>query len=575
MNPNESRKLARIAGLCSLVLLVFGIAPVVFGLPISLTRAPLLALFIVTNLVGGIGLLIASIVWNLDGLRTLVTARSSRMASNAAVYSAAVVGILVLVNVLATRHSHKWDLTESKLFTLAPQSQKVLDGLANEVVLRAFWRKPEQDQVKDLLANYERASKKVKVLFVDPVEDPAAAKQFEITQERTLHIQSGTDQVRITEPTEEKITNGIIKVSGGEAKTIYVLKGHGEPELEDVAAPHGYGYLKKALEDEHYKVQDLLLMTKGEVPADASLVIAAPTRPLLDVEIQALERYLDRGGRLFALLEPKWDESSHQIVHTGLEEMLKKRGINVNDNLVLDVELQLFAGPKIGAAPGAESYGTHPITENMKEVTFYGDFVREVRPNPDTPGATLTTLVRTSANSWAESDVAGVFERGAAGRDAADLTGPISIATAYERKTPAEAKKDAADGASDPADAAKAGAEGAAKSAKSDGDKSGEDSADSKSKDILTRIVAFGDADWVDNGQITRFAPNQDLALNAVGWLVDRGDLISIRPKKSKVAQLALTPAQTQAIFVASVFLLPELLLLAGLAVWQSRKWTV
>ena len=216
MNPNESRKLARVAGLCSLVLLVFGIVPVVFGLPISLERAPLLALFIVANLAGGVLLLGASVVWNLEGLRELVTARSSRMASNAAVYSAAVVGILVLVNVLAIRHSHKWDLTEEKQFTLAPQSDKVLAGLTTDVTLRAFWRKAEQEQVKDLLANYERASKKVKVEFIDPVEDPASAKQFEISQERTLHVQSGNDQVRITEPNEEKVTNAIIKVSGGE-----------------------------------------------------------------------------------------------------------------------------------------------------------------------------------------------------------------------------------------------------------------------------------------------------------------------------------------------------------------------
>ncbi len=72
------------------------------------------------------------------------------------------------------------------------------------------------------------------------------------------------------------------------------------------------------------------------------------------------------------------------------------------------------------------------------------DFVREVRPNPDTPGATVTTLVRTSANSWAEPDVAGVFDRHQASREKDDLSGPISIATAYERKTPAEAKKDEA-----------------------------------------------------------------------------------------------------------------------------------
>ncbi len=553
MNPNESRKLARVAGLCSLVLLVFGIVPVVFGLPISLERAPLLALFIVANLVGGILLLGASVVWNLEGLRSLLTARSSRMASNAALYSGAVVGILVLINVLAIRHSHKWDLTEAKQFTLAAQSEKVLDGLTKDVTLRAFWRKAEQEQVKDLLTNYQRASSKVKVEFIDPVEDPASAKQFEIGQERTLHVQSGDDQVRITEPSEEKVTNAIIKVSGGEAKAVYFLKGHGEPELEDIASPRGYGFFKKALEDEHYKVSDLLLMTKGEVPSDAALVVAAPSRPLIDVEIQALEKYLDRGGRLLALLEPTWDTNEHKLVETGLEGLLRKRGIAVNDNLVLDLELQLFAGAKIGVAPGAESYGTHPITENMKEVTFYGDFVREVRPNPDTPGATVTTLVRTSSNSWAEPDVAGVFDRHQASREKDDLTGPISIATAYERKTPGEATTDGSDGEKKDGEAAQ-GDEG-------------------KGKDVITRIVAFGDEDWVDNGQITRFAPNQDLALNAVGWLVDRGDLISIRPKKSKVAQLALTPAQTQAIFVASVFLIPELLLLAGLAVWQNRKW--
>ncbi len=560
MNPNESRKLARVAGLCSLVLLLFGIVPVLFGLPISLERAPLLALFIGLNLVGGVVLLVSSIVWNLEGIRTLFTARSSRMASNAVLYSAFSIGVLVLLNVLAVRHSHKWDLTESKLFTLAPQTQKVLDGLKQDVHVRAFWRKAEQDQVKDLLNNYKHASPKVVVEYLDPIEDPAAAKQFEITQERTLHIQSGNDQVRITEPTEEKITNAIIKVSGGEAKVVYVLKGHGEPDVGDSTSVKGYGFFKKALEDEHYRVDELLLMTKGEVPADASLVIAAgPQRPYLPEEIQALEHYLDRGGRLFALCEPVWDPAAKKLVDTGIEDILKKRGINANDNLVLDVELQLFSGPRIGLAPGAESYGTHPITENMKEVTFYGDFVREVRPNPDSPGATVTTLVRTSPNSWAETDLEAIYDRHQASHDKDDLSGPISIAAAYERKTPADAKK-----SGDP-DAAKDAAD----------DKKDDDKKDDGKKDLVTRIVAFGDSDWVDNGQLTRFAPNQDLALNAVGWLVDKGDLISIRPRKSKVAQLALNSAQTQVIFVASVFLLPEILLLAGLAVWQNRKWTV
>jgi gliding motility-associatede transport system auxiliary component len=64
---------------------------------------------------------------------------------------------------------------------------------------------------------------------------------------------------------------------------------------------------------------------------------------------------------------------------------------------------------------------------------------------------------------------------------------------------------------------------------------------------------------------------NRDLLLNSVSWLIGEEGLMSIRPRTIRASRVQFTAEQGTAIFYLSVLILPELLLIAGLAVWWRR----
>jgi ABC-type uncharacterized transport system involved in gliding motility auxiliary subunit len=85
------------------------------------------------------------------------------------------------------------------------------------------------------------------------------------------------------------------------------------------------------------------------------------------------------------------------------------------------------------------------------------------------------------------------------------------------------------------------------------------------------QIVVFGDADFASNGYFN-LSGNGDLFLNTVNYLTGEEQLIAIRPSKSPVRPLSLTPAQARVLFWVPMILLPVLVILAGMIVWRARR---
>jgi ABC-type uncharacterized transport system involved in gliding motility auxiliary subunit len=90
-------------------------------------------------------------------------------------------------------------------------------------------------------------------------------------------------------------------------------------------------------------------------------------------------------------------------------------------------------------------------------------------------------------------------------------------------------------------------------------------------KDVQSRLVVFGSTEFVDNKFLNNLY-NRDLMLNAVNWAVGEDKQISIRPRSVRASRVALTSDQVTRIFYLSVLILPELLLLVGIAVWNRRR---
>src|SRR5262245_63407106 len=369
--------------------------------------------------------------------------------------------------------------------------------------------------------------------MVDPDKEPTLAEQMKITTVPSLHIQYGKESFVVTQPTEETITNGIIRVTRPGKKIVYFTEGFGEPSLTDPQDPKGFASLKLALEQENYEVKSLLLPSVEQIPDDASVVVlAGPTRPLSDGAIAALEAYLKRGGRLFAMVapHPSSDKAGERLV-----SFLANWGVKVGNDIVIDREVRLFEGPRLGVVPLSRTYGTHPITQGFRDFTAYPQ-TSSVEPAAEgKKGLTATSLVKTSESSWAETNVDGVLVQGTASLDDADRKGPVSIAVAVTANlkemglTPPEGVTEA-------------------------------------------RLVVFDTPMFIDNQQLAQSQLNGDLFMNSVGWLVGQEELVSIRSRSVRASRADLTPAQAARVFYLSVFIIPQLLIALGIWVWWRRR---
>lgn len=591
---------------------MFGLILLAFGILGGLTGGAWNSVYVLVHIIGGLSMLALYLFTHIENLRESVTGRRTQYATNTAVYTVLFLFAIGLVNFMAARNEWRYDATEQGIFSLAPQTRSLLDGLEEEVEILAFFREGEGMAIESLLDTYAAASDRFAFTMIDPDRRPELTQQHEVTQYGTLVATIGDDSTRITESTEEALTNALIRLSGAESKRVYFTAGHEEPDLTAAETPDGFGQLRSAIENEGAEVTSLSLATVPDVPGDADLlVIGGPRRTFLDNELAALERYLDRGGRALFLIEP---QQSPELV-----SLLAERGVAVGNDVIIDQQVQLFAGPSVGVEPVVRDYGVHAITEGFGQDTLFR-LARSVRTAEETPpGVSVTELAMTSGASWAETDLEQLFADGRVD-PAGDDPGPISvavattlasealswtapaIATAPEvpgdgtAEEPGDAANPLDEGAGDEAGEAATGEE-AAMTATGDeaagstavdeeaaaapgGETAEEDTAGTAQQttagdppaDLEGRVVVVGDAEWVNNSRLTLMF-NEDLALNMVSWLTGGdAETIAIRPRTRRASRVSLTEAQGWRVFYATVLLLPELVLLCGLTIWWRRR---
>src|SRR5438094_21041 len=91
------------------------------------------------------------------------------------------------------------------------------------------------------LNSYRYGSDKISYAIVDPDKQPDLAERFHISAVPAVHLQYGDHTNVVNKISEEELTNGIIKVARAEKKAVYFLEGHGEPSVNEMEEPKGYG----------------------------------------------------------------------------------------------------------------------------------------------------------------------------------------------------------------------------------------------------------------------------------------------------------------------------------------------
>lgn len=426
-----------------------------------------------------------------------------------------VLGILILLQYLSYHHPHEWDMTQNKQFSLSPLSTQLLAGLKSplELWIVSF---PEDQQTRDLTHQYQIASSKVTTHFVDPRSEPAKARELGVTSPPPLVIvKYAKAQEQIAQPDEEKLTNAILRLTSGKTRTVYFLAGHGEPDPASANAT-GYSRLKDAMEGEGFTVRTLSLFKEAGIPNDASAVVEInPKYPPLPKEKNRLKAYVLSGGRLLFLCS--MDMSKEWI------DFLGSFGLRIGNNLVVDSAISVVGGGPEFLATNA--FAPHPITDPFRQ--------GGVPPPILLP---LTRSVSAAASLPKNTNIVPLI-----------LTSPMGKAFSVKlvgQKIIPESKKPSQTGPIPVAEALESGK--------------------------LGRIIVVGSSMFASNQWFSSSA-NKDFVLNAISWLSESLNSISIHPKSSLPSPFLLDRSGIIRLFLLSLVILPSFGIIAGIASWLRR----
>lgn len=487
--------------------------------------------------------------------------------------AALALALVVIVNYFGWKYHARFDWTESQLYSLSEKTENVLGALDHDVEAIVFMTPGDElyDPVRELLARYEAASPRISVRTIDPERNPAEAQSlvdnYKITQLNVVVFDSGDDR-RVVEGAdlaeydysgyqygqgpkmtgfkgEQAFTGAIIELAEDRKPSMLFTTGHGEVGVDDFSGS-GLSQAQEMLGRDNFSIDSWASLGQPEVPAGTDLVvIAGPTLRFAEPEVEALRRYLARGGRLLAMLDPQISERG-ELGATGLEPLLADYGLSVGSDLVVDPANPL---PFYGAETiFVDSYGDHAITRSLDQtqVPVILPLARSVRSEGDAEGFKSVELLKTSDEGWGETDMSHLNQ--VAFGDG-DLKGPVSLAVAVQA-----------------ADAENEGDE-----EKGDDEAAADPTGPVESSGSGTRLVVFGDSTFASNSQLGNVG-NSILLANTMNWLVERENLVAIPPKTPEQVRLNLSGSQLRTLTWTVLALLPGLALFAGVAVFFRRR---
>ena len=431
--------------------------------------------------------------------------------------------LLVCVNYLAHKHNKTWDVTKERANSLAEQTEKILDGLKDTVTIKVFYKGPaaaeDKARAKTTLQMFQNYTSHLKVHFLNSYTEQAEAVRELADQPDRDNLQmigfveAGGRKVRVEDAFDEAaVTSALIKATRQGESKVYFLKGHGERDL-DSEGDQGLKEFAKGLTDASFKVENLVLIDRKEIPKDAAvLAIVGPALPYLEQELEWLREYLRHGGHIFMALDPG---QRHNLAN-----LTKPLGIEFENNFVIAMSaLQDSAQATVlGRGFDVSSEITRTIPNGSGFAVF--DLASEVRPALDkVPGLEVRTLVKSGDNAFVVSDISKPVSHKA--------TSAIGLAVESRGTLPGDGN-------------------------------------------LPFASVVFGDSDFISNRGLI-LGVNRDLALNAMAALANQQDLISIRPKLPKGTAMMLTTFEKWMVVLLGLAL-PVLLLMTSGVLWFRRR---
>lgn len=547
-------------------LALIGVGAIVFGVLIWIFLRGLEGpSFIVMGV--GLALLLVDAVISLATVRQALFGRRGRYGLNTAIVFIVFLTIAVIVNytlfwAVDRPNPAGWlrvDTTATKQFLLEEQVVNTLENLKEPIKITVFmttnsaagaaaWR-----DTADMLSEFRRRSGDFELTYeqVDPELDPTTATALGVTQFPALAIE-GIESRRLDvvvgdNPndgpdifTEQQVVTSLLVINQIAQKKITFITGHSERDVTDVTEISSLGLAGRALNRENYIVLVETLQELGtrmaignpqEMPA--ALVFAGPTQDLLPFDQKVLLDYARSGGSILFMFEP-------HVTPDSFKQFLSRYAVAIADGQAADISS--FVAPSPTFIQVKRSNGQlppNPVTDGFEVLYLPGTthFGWTVDPqsiplaNETTPLVNQGVIASTTLNSWSETDPNTLdFDLNT------EVAGPLPIAIVVEAV----------------------------------GELAGGVYSDGEGL-ITLNMVLIGDTDFATNNYFSS-ANNSDLFVNAVNFLADDFELISIREKTDSNRQLFLTRNERDFVRWSGWLLMPGLISIFGFWTWWRRR---
>lgn len=328
---------------------------------------------------------------------------------------------------------------------------------------------------------------------------------------------------------EEAITTAITRLIERRKRPVYFTQGHGElalrPEEARAAGPAGLSAFLHELKTEGLEPRELSFGISREVPDDcALLVVAAPDQAYSREDLGAIDRYLQRGGKLFAALGPARG--------TAFDDLLAAWGARALEGR-LEARKSLPGGGHIYVprVPVRAFHKAHPVTRVFESVPRFEMYLENARPIAS--GGAEKGLESTPLIEVVSREGEGYYLVSDRKDPELPKPGDFELAVAVEQRAPERPPPGF--------------------------------------RRLGTRIVVAGSPSFLrDQSFLT--GSHRDFTMNCIAWLLGEEDRVTVGGQEWAERMIKASPGIQRFLFWVPVFLLPGIFLCMGAFVYYLRR---
>lgn len=356
---------------------------------------------------------------------------------------AAVILVNLIFGNLNDRFDWNIDLTESGMYSISDDTDKVLNELSDEVDITVLLSEDELAEnsygsyVQTLMKKYAERSDKIKISYIDPYKNPSAVESYsdlaDDVSEGSIIVQSGDSSKVLnlidfyeTETDsstysyyvsafkgEGTLTSAILSVTSEDTPSAYILQGHNESvstSFTDMLETSGY-------------TVDTLNLTEKDIPDNTSmLVISLPQDDYTEDELNTLDDFVKNGGDL--LVFTGTDSPS------GLDNLyayLQEWGIAVNGDMVLDSDYNISDARYILSSISDTDYTSALDSKSDQVIVTPNARSLTVGLDSDVSDRTVETILTSRDTSYARTTEDGATYD-SYDKQSSDTDGPFDLA---------------------------------------------------------------------------------------------------------------------------------------------------